>query len=222
MSAPNIDITPGVAEWARRRLGAPLAQVADAVGTDADTLASWGAGKSKPTFRQAQHLAHILKIPFGYLFLSAPPADPAPLPDLRTVAGHRPVEASPDLIDVLNDVLRKQHWYGESLRDSGAGPLPFVGRFSITAPVETVADDIRNSLGIDDELRRQCATWSEFLTTIVRLAESVGILVMRSGTVAGNTRRPLRVNEFRGFAISDVFAPTVFINSKDAKVAQIF
>lgn len=222
MSTSNIDITPEVATWARERIGASLSQIAEGVGVDTDTLASWEADKSEPTFRQAQQLAHVLKIPFGYLFLSTPPSDPTPLPDLRTVTGQAPREASPDLIDCLNDVIRKQHWYAEFLIDGGGEPLPFVGKFAVDDSVDTVADDIRSTLGIDDDLRRQCASWGEFLTTAVRLAEAAGILVMRSGTVEGNTHRPLSVAEFRGFAVSDVFAPVVFINSKDAKVAQIF
>ena len=221
MSTQNVTITPEVLIWARQRIGISVDQVADAIGTDANTVAGWEGSVGNPTFRQAQRLAHVLKIPFGYLFLSNAPSDPVPLPDLRTVWGAAP-QATADLIDVLNDVLRKQHWYSEFLRESGEPPRPYVGTFSVDDQVSSVADDIRGHLGIDDDLRRTCATWTEFLTTFVRLAEDVGILVMRSGTVAGNTRRPLHVGEFRGFAVSDEYAPTVFINSKDAKVAQIF
>jgi Zn-dependent peptidase ImmA (M78 family)/DNA-binding XRE family transcriptional regulator len=221
MSTPNVNITGEVVVWARQRLGVSVEDIAGAIGMDTDTLASWEKGVTEPTFRQAHRLAHVLKIPFGYLFLSERPTDSPPLPDLRTVGGAQP-QSTPDLIDVLNDVLRKQHWYSEFLAENGAEPLAFVGKFSLDDPVSNVAADIRDTLHIDDELRRQCATWGEFLATVVRLAESEGILVMRSGTVAGNTHRPLEVSEFRGFAIADVFAPTVFINSKDAKVAQIF
>ena len=45
---------------------------------------------------------------------------------------------------------------------------------------------------------------------------------MKTGVVEGNTHRPLSVSEFRGFAISDRFAPVVFINGRDAQTAQIF
>jgi Zn-dependent peptidase ImmA (M78 family)/transcriptional regulator with XRE-family HTH domain len=221
MSTPAIDITPDVAKWARGRIRASLEHIATSVGIDKETLESWESGKSKPTFRQAEKLAHVLRIPFGYLFLSSVPSDPVALPDLRTIAG-RPMDASPDLVDVVNDILRKQHWYGEFLMDMGIPALPFVGAFSKDDGAESVADNIRSIIGINDDLRRQCATWSEFFTTVVRLTEDAGIVVMRSGIVAGNTRRPLSVQEFRGFAISDVYAPAVFINSKDAKVAQIF
>jgi Zn-dependent peptidase ImmA (M78 family) len=77
-------------------------------------------------------------------------------------------------------------------------------------------------LGVDDELRHECATWQSFFVAFVQRAEQLGVLVMRSGVVRHNPTRALAVEEFRGFAISDDVAPLVFINSRDAKAAQIF
>jgi Zn-dependent peptidase ImmA (M78 family) len=88
--------------------------------------------------------------------------------------------------------------------------------------VNAVADDMAERLGIDDQLRKECLTWQNFFVAFVQHAERLGILVMRSGVVRHNPRRTLTVEEFRGFAISDRLAPLVFINSKDAKAAQIF
>ena len=46
--------------------------------------------------------------------------------------------------------------------------------------------------------------------------------MLRSSIVGFNSHRKLEVEEFRGFAISDSIAPFVFINSRDAKSAQVF
>src|SRR5690606_23963375 len=58
--------------------------------------------------------------------------------------------------------------------------------------------------------------------TMIAHIEERGILVMRNGVVGNNTHRPLSVEEFRGFAIADEFAPLIFINGADYLSAQMF
>ena len=47
-------------------------------------------------------------------------------------------------------------------------------------------------------------------------------MVLRSGVVGNDTHRPLDVEEFRGFAVTDEVAPLIFINGRDFRGAQIF
>ena len=87
---------------------------------------------------------------------------------------------------------------------------------------ETIAADIRSALSIDDDMREGAADLDAFRRELTLRCEGLGVLVMRSGIVGSNAHRPLDVDEFRGFAISDDLAPLVFVNGRDAKAAQIF
>lgn len=214
-------ITPEVARWARERSGVSEAALASALHVSPEHVASWERGEAFPPFPKAQDLARKLRVPFGFLFLSRPPADETPIPDLRTVQEDEPHTPSPDFLDLLNDVLIKKDWYREYLEESRAKKPDIVGRFRLASGVDRVAADLAKSLAVA-QLRAQSNSWDEFLRRFVRNAEANGILVMRSGIVGGNTRRKLSVSEFRGFAISDELAPVVFINGRDARAAQIF
>jgi Zn-dependent peptidase ImmA (M78 family) len=97
---------------------------------------------------------------------------------------------------------------------------------NVGADVVATAADIRTTLGYevhgDTARKAKPKDWETTLATLVGLAEEAGILVMRNSMVGHNTRRPLRVDEFRGFALADGYAPLVFINANDAKAAQMF
>lgn len=215
-------ITPRVLTWARERAQFSHDILAQKIHSKPEKIFSWEAGDSYPTFRQAQLLARALHISFGYLFLSSPPQIELPIPDLRTIGSDQPTELSPDFFAVVNDILRKQHWYKEYLQEEGEAPLPFLGRFNKQSDALKISQDITKTLGIDDSFRRSSTNWEDFLRELMRKSESVGILVFRSGVVGNNNQRKLSVEEFRGFAIADAFAPVVFLNGNDAKAAQIF
>lgn len=215
-------VTGELVTWARERYGLSAEVAAQKIKVPVDKLVSWEREDKRPTFRQAQNLAKAFHVPFGYLFLSAPPSEEIPLPDLRTVTGSPLRPPSPNFLDVVNDVLRKQRWYREYLESEGAQRIPFVGRFTISDSPEKIASDMASTLGISDAMRQESDSWEQFLQRVIQRAERVGVVVMRSGIVESNTHRTLDVEEFRGFAISDELAPLVFINGQDAKTAQIF
>ena len=129
---------------------------------------------------------------------------------------------SPDLLDTLYLCQQRQDWYRDEARTSGELPLEFVGSLDTSVDVSFAGARLRDALGFDVEQRRGLATWSEALRQFIESAEELGILVMASGVVGGNTHRRLDPEEFRGFVLSDALAPLVFVNGADTKAAQMF
>ncbi len=215
-------ITPELVTWARRRRELSAEGLASKVGVSVERVKSWEAGSDYPSWPQADHLATQLSVPIGYLFLSTPPENVVQIPDLRTTSQAAAQPLSPDFQEVLDDALRKQDWYREHLEQQNSESLTFIGQFPHDAPAALVAASIRDTLGIDSAMRDRTTSSEQFLTGLVRLAERVGVLVLRTGIVGSNTHRPLSTDEFRGFALSDSLAPLILLNSKDAKTAQAF
>lgn len=214
-------INPEILSWARERARFSVETLARKVNTRAERIDAWEAGEKQPTFKQAQTVAEKTYVPFGFFFLAETPREQLPLPDLRTVENQPINHPSAELLDTVRSVMQKHAWYQEYARDEQVDPLPFVGRFDTNAEVENIVKDMRQVLDTTELLPEQYY-WDEYERALITAAESRGILVMRSGIVGNNTHRPLNVEEFRGFAISDEVAPTIFVNSKDAPTARLF
>lgn len=183
---------------------------------------AWLEGNGGPTFKQIETLAGVLNLPMGMLFLPEPPEEKLPLPDFRRMAHGGTLSPSTELIDTIHTCQRRQRWYRDHLASSGADILSFVGSASADDQPAVVAGQIRTALKLEVGNRSEVANWGEFLRQFIGHAREAGILVMVNGVVGNNTRRPLNPREFRGFAISDPFAPLAFVNGADTKAGQIF
>ena len=214
-------VTPHLWTWARQRRGLEVEDLAKKLNVKPDAVNAWEASERRPTFRQAQTFAQASYVPFGYLYLADPPVQELPLPDFRTIPGQPPREPSLDLLALMSDVLGKQQWFREYRESEGIEELPFVGSFGPTDPVTEVAGNIREVIDVDGA-RQRASNWEGFMRELTRNAEQSGIMIMRSGVVGNNTHRPLDVEEFRGFSVSDHVAPLIFINGQDFRGAQIF
>ncbi len=217
-------ITPQLLEWARLRSGLSHDDLAVKVGLaqHVDVVRDWETGNAQPTYRQAQSLAHALHIPIGYLFLSSPPLTVLPIADFRTLPETERGKFSPEFEDVLNDALRKRDWLRDWRIQEGSARLSFVGRFKLNTAPRTIIDDIRLELGLPTPTARDAKTREEHLRQLVQFTENAGITVLRSGIALSDTHRPLSVNEFRGFTLTDEYAPLIFINTRDTINGRIF
>ncbi|MEN5099545.1 ImmA/IrrE family metallo-endopeptidase [Stenotrophomonas sp. TWI809] len=219
MAALNLSLT--VLDWAAKEAGRDRQSLAEEIAKRDDDRRRILQGEL--TIRQAERVAKLARIPFGFLFLQAPPEPSRPsIPDLRRVTDAAPL--SDDFFEVLADATSKQEWFIDHLREGGADSLPFVGRFRFASrpKVAVVAEDIRRTLGVTVVDRTSSQDADAYFRKLSDRAEDQGILVMKSGIVRAFTKRRLSEVEFRGFAVAHPMAPIVFINGQDAVVASVF
>ena len=223
MAGRNTPITlrPQVLRWARERAGFDEAQLADKLKVKPERIADWEASGSI-TYAKVNALARHTYTPIGYLYLRAPLDDRLPITDFRTRSDTPALRPSPNLLETVYLMQRRQMWMSEELMYEGAAPLEFVGSFSRHDSPLRVATGMNDVLELDGGWAAAEGTWTNALRTLRDHIESAGILVVSNGIVGNNTRRKLDPEEFQGFALVDDYAPLIFINNADYKTAQIF
>ena len=85
-----------------------------------------------------------------------------------------------------------------------------------------IANYIRKVLGLSESWFEGVSDSGNAFKRIRERISEHGILVMMNGVVRNNTRRPLSVEEFRAFALTDSFAPLIFINGADSNNGRLF
>jgi len=217
----DIPLRPEVLRWARKRARLDVETLAKRLGTSLARVESWeGDGRIRP--KQVEKLARVTHTAVGLLYLPEPPVETLPVPDFRTLRDEEMRTPSPDLLDVIDQARQRQDWFRDYLAGAGEDPLDWVGSLRTNMPVQTAAEEVRRAMGLDTELRRSASSWEEALRLQIALIEEHGAMVMRSGIVGNDTHRALSVDEFRGFALADSYAPLIFINATDTKGAQMF
>ncbi len=183
-------------------------------------LSAWEGGEKQPTLKQLEKFASATHTPIGYLFLQAPPEEPLPVPDFRTIGDAEIGRASPNLLDTIYQCQQRQDWYRDYARLHREDPVPFIGTLTAGSDVVQAAEQMRQVLRFAPNERG--SSWSEAFRLLVEAADRNGVLVMVNGVVGSNTHRKLDPSEFRGFALADALAPVIFVNGADTKAAQIF
>ena len=218
----RVPVRPALLRWACARSGRSAEELKEK--NAFKKLDAWlnDDEESHPTFRQLEAFAKATYTPVGYFFLREPPVEELPVPDFRTMGDIEVRQPSPDLLDTLFLCQRRQDWYRNEARIAGEMPLKLVGSLTTDDDIVSSAAILREALGFNIEQRRQEATWTGALRLFIEQVEASGILVMVNGVVGYNTHRKLDPEEFRGFALADLYAPLIFINGADSKAAQMF
>lgn len=217
----QITLQPAVLQWARKRAGISLEELACKAKVSQERVLEWERS-GKISIAQADRLADCTHTPLGLLYLTYPPAEPLPIADFRTRTDDPPPHSSPDLLETVYLMQRRQSWMRDELIESGTEPLAYIGAYELDESPLQVAAGMRQLLKLADGWAAVEGSWTNALGLMRDRAEAAGVLVVFNGIVGNNTRRKLDPDEFQGFALVDAYAPLIFVNGADVKAAQIF
>lgn len=185
-------------------------------------LPEWERGTLSPSYNQMRMLAEAIHVPSGYLLMSKPPDEDLPVKDLRSFDDGKSRHNSPNLIESIYFCEVRQSWYRDYSKGSDEVKPTFVGSAEVETPPEDIAENMREVLKLDARTLLNCKTKEEAKRLLIKKMEMAGALVMTSGVVGNNNLRSLCPKEFRGFTLSDRYAPVIFINLNTTTSDQLF
>ena len=213
----EINVNADILTWAIARAGFDLHEFTDKL----PNVQKWIEGEKNPTVKQLEDFSKKVYIPFGYLFLPAPPKEKLPIPFYRT-EGTKTTTVNINIYDTVLTMQQRQDWLKDYLRDLSYKPLPYVGRFENHLNVADIVADIRRTLELNENWASEFRTWQETLDFITHKIENEGIIIAFNGVVENNVYRKIPVDERRGFVLVDHIVPLLFVNNADSKSAQLF
>lgn len=216
MSAPVTGIQPSVLRWARMSANLTVSDVADKLKRSVDEIEDWEKGAAAPSYAQLEKLAYDLyKRPLAAFFLPAPPSEPSPKAEFRSL---------PDQdLDALNRdtllLIRKARAYQLALeelygaRNPVEQPIWSMIQLSTARPVAAQAERIREALAISIDQQREWRDDDAALKRWRRAIEARGVFVFK------NT---FKQREISGFCLAHPEFPIIMINNSTTKTRQIF
>ena len=218
----RIPLQPTVLRWARERANLSQEILAKHLAVKPERIADWER-TGNISMRQADKLAQKTYTPLGYLYLPEPPDERLPVADYRTIGDEPPARPSPDLLETVYAMQRRQAWMRDELAiHYEEPPLDFVGAFTAADSPDEVADAMRQSLSLQRGWASDKPNWGSALRFLRERIEAAGVLIFVNGVVGNSTKRKLDPDEFRGFALVDEYAPLIFVNNSDFISAQMF
>lgn len=213
------NINGEILKWAITRAGNKL----ESFLVSNPKVKEWIDGEKTPTIKQLEKFTQKVHVPFGYMFLQEPPEEKIPIPFFRTGKENPLAEKiSLNVYHTIQIIQERQSWLTEYLEKSHYENLDFVGKFNSNTDYKTIVQDIKRTLNLQNDWASKFNTWEEALNFLSIQIEEIGVIVTFNGIVGNNTRRVVEPSECRGFVLVNKKAPFLFINSADAKAAQMF
>jgi Zn-dependent peptidase ImmA (M78 family)/transcriptional regulator with XRE-family HTH domain len=213
---PVVGIQPDLLKWARDSANMTTAEVAEKLNKRAEEIEEWEKGEGGPSYAQLERLAYdIYKRPLAIFFLPAPPDEPKPRTEFRSLP-------DADLNSLQRHtvlLIRKGHAFQTALDElyQGRNPTerPLWREIALTTqqPISTQADRVRELLGVSLDQVRSEADDDGALKLWRRAIEARGVFVFKDS---------FKQREISGFCLRHNEFPVIVVNNSTTKTRQVF
>jgi len=213
----SLGVQPSVLRWARETLNLSVEEAAARLGRVPEDIVAWEEGKAVPTYAQLEKLAYeVYKRPTALFFLPAPPDEPDPTIEFRSLP-----EA--DLRRLPRDtrlLLRRARAYQFSLQELYArspvrDPIWHRLKLSSSRPIVEQAQKIRSALQVPPINSNEWGGLDgDAALKVWRAAiEAAGVFVFKDS---------FKQAEISGFCFAHPEFPLIYLNNGTTKTRQIF
>lgn len=205
--------TPQMLRWARETAGLSAEEVAGLEKIYLEQLERWERGDDMPTLAQLRSLSKRYKRPLMVFYLPAPPTEFSVVKDFRHLP-EREAKWSPELTYAIRHAQERQAWASDYLYENGEDENRLLGSLSLASDPRAAAAEFRKLIGVTLTAQNTCENAKAAFRLWREKIEAAGVFVFQIPKIA--------IEEMRGCALPDKYAPVAIINSADADAAKSF
>lgn len=226
----KLNVNPVVLKWCREQTGYSIAEVVEKTKISdikatkktpeisaEQRLIQWENGEDSPSYTALQSLASFYKRPLLTFFMPNPPVVQNKLVDFRTLDSLPHGKDSPEFAKLKRQIFYLQESLSEFQKNDGVEPLDFINSVSVNTNIFQFVQTVRQRLSLSYDEQRAYKKDDDLFRELRKRIESLGVYVLVRGSVEG-----IPIDEFRGIAITDEYAPLVLINGRDVPSARTF
>ena len=207
-------VKPEMLVWAREGARLDIETAAKKAKVTPDRMKLWETGEARPTINQLRKLANAYKRPIAVFYLPEPPAGFQAMRDFRRLPGDVAINESAELALEIRSVASRREVALELIRAIDEEPPDFLLTAALNDDAEVLASEIRAYLGVSVDEQISWKPGYDSFNAWRAALEDAGVLVFQSVGV--------RLDEMRGFSISDMPLPAIVVNNKDSVNGRIF
>lgn len=204
---------PAILKWARESEHLSIELVSESLKLSPGLLVKWEAGDGTPSLSQLRRLAKKYRRPTMIFYLRKRPTEFAILKDFRRLPDAAR-QSTPKLLRMIRVAQERQAWASMYLSDSGAGKSTIIKTAKVSRSPRNLGRRIRELLGVPLAEQFGWGADSKAFSAWKKAIEAAGVFVFQT------ERFPLE--EVRGCALCDEYAPVVIVNGQDNYRARSF